>query len=158
MIKNPPLACTIGVLINYLRAVNVNVSEDSFPHASLNQLAIADDPNVNPRRKSLGKIISQLTNPSTPYSPTLSGQLSIWIFIAPKSDVYKNDAQLCLYSPPAFRFAVRCKLIEYRAKKPRLSHIVHCALMSFYRIVNRRAGDKSTHNYASFSYGKYPYT
>ena len=55
----------IGVLINYLRAVNVNVSEDSFSHASLNQLAIAEDPNVNPRRKSLGNIISQLTNPLT---------------------------------------------------------------------------------------------
>ena len=37
-----------GVLINYLRAVNVNVSEDSFPHTGLNQLAIVDDPNVNP--------------------------------------------------------------------------------------------------------------
>ena len=73
-------------------------------------------------------------------------------FIVPKSDVYKNDAQLCVDSPPAFRFAVQCKLIEYRAKKPRFSHIFHCALMSSHRIVNRRAGDKSTHNYASFLY------
>ena len=69
-----------------------------------------------------------------------------------KSDVYKNDAHLCVEDTLRSPIGGAVKTHPKSCDKPRFSHIFHSASISSHRILNRRAGCESRHNCATFSY------